>query len=104
MLKNLTYFYVLFLVGCAQMGKMDYTTFEPVITNGSPNEFKYMVKSNIFNPANDQTSEAERFQWLDMWLSDNEMCPNGYVIISRKAIDLGYSDAVKHIYYVGKCK
>jgi hypothetical protein len=104
MLKTLTYFYILLLAGCAQMGKMDYTTFEPVTNNGLQNEFKYVVKSNIFNPADDESSEIERFQWLGMWLSDNKMCPNGYVILSRTAIDLGYSDAVKRIYYIGKCK
>ncbi len=86
------------------MGKMDYTTFEPVTKNGNTNEFKYMVRSNIFNPANDLNSEKERFIWLEMWLLDNKMCPDGYVIISRNAIDLGYSEAVKNIYYIGKCK
>ena len=86
------------------MGKMDYTTFEPVTKNGITEQFKFMARTNVFNSANSDDGEIKRLEWLQLWLSDNKICPNGYVIVSRNAIELGYSDAVKNIYYVGKCK
>ena len=97
-------FLLVFLISCANQSKTTYTQFEPFINKDGIQSFKYFSKSNRFNQAYDKASEDERMEWLNMWLLDNHLCKNGYVIAERKEVDLGYGDAVKDIYYTGTCK
>lgn len=92
----------IFLIGCA--GKGDVTKFEPLPPVNGIQQFKYLAKSGVFRPANDPKSEEDRIEWLEMWLKDNNMCANGYVILDRNAASLGHWDSVRDIYYTGQCK
>lgn len=101
------YLWIVFiLTGCAQENKNSLTKFEPIGSSNGVQEFRFMAKSGIFKAPDDPESEKERLMWLQMWLSDNKMCSNGFSIISRNAVSLGpgYYDSVKNIYYTGRCK
>jgi hypothetical protein len=98
------YFFVLFLlISCSNQNKLTYTRFEPYVEKNGAQSFKFFSKSNRLNPAYDLDSENERLEWLNMWLTDNKLCKDGFVISERKEVDIGYGPAVKDIYYIGAC-
>lgn len=94
------------LTGCAQMDKTSLTTFEPLKPSNGIQEFKFRAISGIFKSPADPESEKERMEWLGMWLNDNNMCKNGFLITDRNSVSLGpgFYESNKHIYYTGQCK
>lgn len=96
--------FVIAISGCSSMNKRIESRFEPYKSANGQQEFKFFAHSNRFSPEYDKDSENERMEWLQTWLTDNKMCPNGYVITQRTVVDVGLGDAVKDIYYYGKCK
>lgn len=104
MIKILTIILCIFnFVGCTKIHKMEMTKFEP-FPSKTPKQFKFIATSNFWNPYGDGDGENKRMEWLQMWLNDNDLCKNGYTIIERKEVDLGFGPEVKDIYYAGQCK
>jgi hypothetical protein len=57
--------------GCSAIGAQDRakaTTFEP-----SPDRTSFVYKGTMF-----REDDSHARAWLDDWLRDNNMCPNGY--------------------------
>lgn len=97
-------FVAMLIAGCAFTDRIGQTSFEPIESNGQVKTFKYVARSTGYTPANSESAEQLRMKWLDEWIADNHYCQAGYRITSRREVDLGVSDAVKNIYYVGVCK
>ena len=74
--------------GCATQHKLTYTKFEPFVSQTGEQKFKFFAHSTFFNPSFDKESENERMEWLQMWLTDNALCKNGYTIVERKEVDI----------------
>jgi len=93
------------LSGCVSMDRHYHTKFEPVTTQNGNQGFKYFALANIIYTPDKKEDEDIRMEWLQKWLTANNMCKNGYEITERKEVATGaLSDSVKHIYYTGKCK
>lgn len=104
MIKTLIILFIFAISGCATRHKLTYTKFEPFVAQTGEQKFKFFAHSTFFNPSFDKESENERMEWLQMWLTDNSLCKNGYTIVERKEVDLGFGSEVKDIYYTGQCK
>lgn len=104
MIKILIIFYIFLLSGCARIEKLERTRFEIIPSNNKLEQFKFMVRTGISNSYESNDGEMKRMEWLNMWLSDNSMCKNGYFILNKNAVYLGKYDDVYDIYYVGQCK
>lgn len=64
--------------------------------------FGFSIRADALGPsAADPIEEAARLKELERQLRGNRMCPNGYVVISRRAIiQIGEKDQVE---YQGRC-
>lgn len=89
---------------CTFIGKNGFTEFEPYKNIKGEHGFKYRARSTELMPAYSVDSENTRMQWLQMWLDDTAICPNGYTVYERKEADLGQGMAVQNITYTGLCK
>lgn len=97
--------FIMALSGCVNLDRNYHTKFEPIITKDGPQQFKYFALANMIYLPDSKEDEDIRMQWLQTWLTANNMCKNGYEITERKAVSTGaLSDSVKHIYYTGQCK
>ncbi len=102
--RNLLFLLILSLTGCAQIGKQDYTKFESFKSPTGQQQFKYVAHGDIFHKDTDPQTEISRMQWLQMWLDDNKLCPNGYIILERNLVNNGYYESINSAYYLGQCK
>ncbi|WP_143589606.1 hypothetical protein [Thalassospira mesophila] len=74
------------------------SSFEP----NSDGTFRYEVMKSSSDGV---YNEADRLNWLQMYLDDNALCPNGYEITEKKNILVQKSfigDAYREIIY-GRC-
>ena len=56
-------------------------------------------------PDGDPAAEAIRMKWLEAWLSQRKMCPNGYEILKRRPFDMLENNPARYdIRYEVKCK
>jgi len=92
---------LLSLAGCASVDRLYMTEFEPT----GANEFRYKAFANAAYKPEDPESEATRIEWLQQYLTDNNLCPNGYVIDDRKSVYNGTILAAKtyDLIYYGHC-
>lgn len=96
---------VILLSACTTWNKNSASKFEPFKNQAGDQHFNFFARSNMFSPSDTPEGESERMEWLQLWLNDNQICKNGYVIVERKVVATGaLSEAVKHIFYTGKCK
>ena len=92
-------FALLALVGCASMDRPVMSTFEPTDSG-----FRYKAQAGLFYEDGDPAAEATRMQWLQRYLTDNHLCPNGYKITKRQVVVIGgIGDARRDIFYDGVC-
>lgn len=68
--------------------------------------YEYEAFAGIGLPADSPAAEATRIEWLEQYLVDNRLCPNGYEIRSRQPVVVA-SNALgtgHRIYYTVACK
>jgi len=92
--------FVLLISGCAVLSKPESTHFDSV--RGG---FKFRAIADAAYPEASPGGEAWRMTWLARNLKDNRVCPNGYVITSRKPVLLstGTLGSIYDVYYEGRC-
>jgi len=54
-----------------------------------PGMLVFEAKAGAAFPADSQSAEALRMQWLDAWLVQRKLCPNGHEVQSRELIGVG---------------
>jgi hypothetical protein len=95
---------LLALGGCMDaVNRPTMSEFEPL----GGDRFRYeATTAALTDPENDPDAEATRMRWLQTYLSDNGMCPDGYLIDERKPVVRSQTlGLVSHrIYYRGRCK
>ena len=56
-------------------------------------------------PDGDAAAEAQRMQWLERWLEQRKMCPDGHEILKRRPFDMFENNPARYdIRYEVKCK
>lgn len=89
------------LAACASQDRAALTEFEPLEAGA----FRYEATSGPAYPLDSPTAEAERIRWLERYLADNALCPDGYQITERKVVltDQVLFGDIHRIYYSGAC-
>lgn len=82
------------LAGCAmeQQSRADFERHNQSILRDSyaePGMLVFEAKAGAAFPADSQSAEATRIQWLESWLTQRKLCPTGYEVLSREAIGAG---------------
>jgi len=93
---------ILLLGGCETLDRQELTTFEPLKNN----RFRYEAKAGPVYRPDTAAGERTRISWLQQYLTDNKLCPNGFTIEQRKVVLVrraALADLYNIIYY-GKCK
>lgn len=85
------------LVGCATVDRTLLTQMEP-----QPGGFRYIAKTDIFHKVGDPDAEKQRIEWMEQYIRDNRLCPAGYDITDRNAIEVNSN--ISTIYYTGRCR
>ena len=93
---------LLFLCACSAIDRLDHTEFKPI----GQSAFEYKAIADVLYPEDSESAEAKRHQWLERYLADNGLCPNGYEITQRRAVHRfrGLLGTIVDIFYVGRCK
>jgi hypothetical protein len=89
------------LAGCVD--RTSVSKFEPLASD----EFRFEAAANsVLWPVDGPKAEAARMEWLETYLSNNHLCPNGYTITERKPVlvDSRPLGDAHTIYYRGRCK
>lgn len=82
--------------GCA-LDRPLLTRFEPA----GPYAFSFDAEATVFYPL-EGTGERVRMDWLETWLREADMCPDGYQLTGRRAIRSG--PTTHRVYYTGRCE
>lgn len=61
----------------------------------------YKTFADIANPIDSDIAERYRIQMLEIWLTENAMCSNGYTIKNKQSIRR--NGPVFDVYYFGSC-
>jgi hypothetical protein len=82
------------LAGCAmeQQSRADFERHNQSLLRDSysePGSLVFEAKAGAAFPADSQSAEATRMQWLESWLAQRKLCPSGYEILSREPIAAG---------------
>jgi len=82
------------LAGCAleEKSRGDFERHNQSILRDSyaePGMLVFEAKAGAAFPADSQSAEALRMQWLDAWLVQRKLCPNGHEVQSRELIGVG---------------
>lgn len=71
-----------------------------------PNGFRYIAAVDERYPEDGNQAESLRMEWLEEFIEDRELCPQGFVITERRP-DRGrtpINGSLDHIYYTGVCR
>ncbi len=82
------------LAGCAleEKSRGDFERHNQSILRDSyaePGMLVFEAKAGAAFPADSKSAEALRMQWLDAWLVQRKLCPNGHEVQSRELIGVG---------------
>jgi hypothetical protein len=89
------------LTGCAHYEKLNSTSFTPTATG-----FQFRAVANPEHPLDDKVAESWRLGFLENYLEEHHLCPNGYTIADRVPT-LGEHAAAGDSYdvrYEGACR
>lgn len=89
------------LAGCASYDRHAMTSFEP-----SGDSFRFEANADpVIYPLDSAAAEQDRMVWLETYLSQNNMCPDGYTITERKPVITGepLTGTDYRIFYQGHC-
>lgn len=90
-----------FLVACTSLDKISHSEFYPYDQLGQSERYTFKAIADFQYPADSKDAERIRIEWLQQWVSDNNLCANGYSLDNRKAI---INNKITRIYYVITCK
>lgn len=101
MLRVLGLLAAILIAGCASHDRLAMTEFE--LLDGGP--FRYVADTSLVYPLSTDQAEATRADWLEAYLADNGICPDGYTITERKTVQINdwIGEGVHKIYYTGEC-
>jgi hypothetical protein len=71
------------IVACAPSGPPASTRFEPL----DGGRFRFTAPADASRPVTDSQAEHARRRWLEAHLAERKLCPNGYRIDSRVALE-----------------
>jgi len=82
------------MAGCAleEQSRADFERHNQSILRDSyaePGMLVFEAKAGAAFPADSQSAEAMRMQWLESWLTQRKLCPAGYEVLSREPIGAG---------------
>jgi hypothetical protein len=88
------------LGACDALSKPESTRF--IAVDGG---FEFRAIADAAYPESSPDGEAWRRRWLQQRLTESGLCPNGYVITSRKTRKraTGALGSIFDVYYAGKC-
>jgi hypothetical protein len=91
---------LLLVSGCAAADRVTETEFTPV--DGG---FRYRAKASASYPEDSLGAEQQRLAWLQQYVGDAKLCPNGYAIIKRTAVlqSRAILADIYDIFYDGRC-
>jgi hypothetical protein len=78
MWKTVPILAVALLVGCAHYEKLNSTSFTE-----KPSGFEFRAVANPEHPLEDAVAESWRMNFLENYLEEKHLCPNGYAISER---------------------
>jgi len=82
---------LLLLVGCAQMHDSEdyrrHTMSRISQPHGGGDFLWFDVKITAALPLDNEAAEQQRQKWLQMWLVQRNLCPEGYEIVERRPFD-----------------
>ena len=87
---------VVMLTGCSSWDR-SITQFEP-FADGT---FRYQAFADRIYPVDSPGAEQDRLGWLGEFLRESNMCPSGFNVTERKAVQKSY--LVYDVIYYGKC-
>jgi hypothetical protein len=96
--------------GCAmeEQSRADFERHNSSILRTSYQDESMLVfeaKAGAAYPADSETAEAMRMDWLQAWLDRRSLCPDGYEIIRREPIEPGQPNFHDmDLRYLLKCK
>jgi len=70
------------IAGCSRVDRAHMTNFTPA----GEGQYLYVVRTDPIYPLESASAEAERIAWLGQYLTDNELCPAGYLIVDRTTL------------------
>ncbi len=94
---------IFILSSCSSFDRTLMSEFEPL----PKKSFKFKSKSDLIYPEDSEGAEKIRMDWLETYLTDNNICAGGYVIEERKVVLVSEAligpGKLKDIYYYGRC-
>jgi hypothetical protein len=90
-----------FLAGCAHYEKLNSTSFTQTATG-----FQFRAVANPEHPLDDKVAESWRLSFLENYLEERHLCPNGYAIAERvpTLVDHETAGDSYDIRYDGACR
>lgn len=90
------------LAGCAAVDRAEMSTFEPL--GDGRFRFKARADSLVYR-IDSPEAEVERLRWLSLYLTDNNLCPRGFEVLTRSVVAVNAGLAMVHdVYYDLRCK
>lgn len=66
--------------------------------------FYFDVSFTAQYPDDDETAEAIRLEWLDQWLDQRSLCPEGFEVVTRRPFEFLEDNPARHdVRYEVKC-
>jgi hypothetical protein len=79
----ITAIFLSLLIGCSTV---DYqlTAFRANKTNGANQTYTFSAFADAVYPKDSEVAEKQRMEWLEKWLSQNNLPTNNYKVLSRE--------------------
>lgn len=82
---------------CLAVGACATKTLDTSFKPKGDGTYEYVGFAGLGMRPEDPKAEATRLSWLEEYLADNHLCPSGYEIKSREAVEY-------RVYYTVACK
>lgn len=67
--------------------------------------FYFDVSFTAQYPDDDEAAEVIRLEWLDQWLAQRSLCPEGFEVVTRRPFEFLEDNPARHdVRYEVKCK
>ncbi|MBL4761705.1 MAG: hypothetical protein JKY93_03285 [Gammaproteobacteria bacterium] len=102
MRSHLIIFTVFILAACASYDLTVTSKFRPTKSG-----FEFQSIADAVYPNESAIAEGKRIKRLEQYLIENQICPKGYLITNRQAIQKNFGNKkspIHDIFYTGRCK